>query len=76
MNAYAIAFITSMFAFVMILGIAIMLASELKNKAIEIAELKQTIKTSEEKARTQRLNDERWEREEFCDTIVKRRRTR
>ena len=76
MNAYAIAFITSMFAFVMILIIAITLASELREKAIEIAGLKQTIKTSEEKARAQRLNDERWEQEEFCDTIVNRRKTR
>lgn len=75
MNAYAIAFITSMLAFVMILIIAIMIASELKAKAIEIAGLKQTIKTSEEKARAQRLNDQRWEQEEFCDTTVKRRRT-
>ena len=76
MNAYAIAFITSMIGFVMILAIAIMLASELREKAIEIAGLKQTIKTSEEKARAQRLKDERWEQEEFCDTIVKRRKTR
>ena len=76
MNAYAIAFITSMFAFVLILIIAIMLASELKEKAIEIAGLKQSIKTSEEKARVQRLKNERWEQEEFCDTIVNRRKTK
>ena len=68
MNAYAIAFITSMIAFVMILAIAIMLASELREKAIKIAGLKQTIRTSEAKARAQRLKDERWEQEEFCDT--------
>lgn len=67
MNAYAIEFITSMFAFVAILIIAITLASELKAKAIEIAGLKQSIKTSEEKARAQRLKDERWEKEVFCD---------
>lgn len=76
MNAYAIAFITSMLAFVAILIIAIMLASELKEKAIEIAGLKQTIRTSEEKKRAQRLNDERWEKEVLCDTIVNRRKTR
>lgn len=68
MNAYAIAFITSMIAFVMILAIAIMLASELREKAIEIAGLKQTIRTSEAKTRAKRLKDERWEQEEFCDT--------
>lgn len=68
MNAYAIAFITSMIAFVMILAIAIMLASELREKAIEIAGLKQSIRTSEAKAKAQRLKDERWEQEEFCDT--------
>ena len=68
MNAYAIAFITSMIGFVMILAIAIMLASELREKAIEIAGLKQTIRTSEAKERAQRLKDERWEQEEFCDT--------
>ena len=68
MNAYAIAFITSMFAFVAILTIAIMLASELREKTIEIAGLKQTIRKSEAKARAKRLKDERWEQEEFCDT--------
>lgn len=68
MNAYAILFITSIIAFVVILGIAITLASELKAKVIEIAGLKQSIKTSEEKARAQRLKDEQWEREVFCDT--------
>ena len=67
MNAYAIAFITSIIAFVMILGIAIMLASELKAKVIEIAGLKQSIRTSEEKARAQRLKDERWEKDTFLD---------
>lgn len=67
MNAYAIAFITSMFAFVMILIIAIMLASELKEKAIEIAGLKTSIRTSKEKARAQRLKDEQWEKDTFVD---------